>query len=179
MEHSKPSSAESPDESPPRRTFLVRVTAGIAALIGLMVGVPVVGYTILPALRRRELGWADAGPVSTLPVGIPQEREIVLTVADGWKKTTTKKTIWVVKDEAGTVTVYSPICPHLGCGYRWMEGERRFVCPCHNSVFLLDGTVVAGPAPRPLDTLPFKLERGRLFVQYKEFKAGAAKKIEL
>lgn len=155
------------------------MTGAIAGLIGIMVGIPAIGYTILPALRRQKAGWADAGPIAGLPVGVPQEREIVLTVKDGWHTSTTKKVVWVVKDETESIKAYSPICPHLGCGYRWAEDRRTFVCPCHNSVFLIDGTVVAGPAPRPLDTLPVKIERNRLFVQYKEFKAGIAKKIEI
>ncbi len=39
--------------------------------------------------------------------------------------------------------------------------------------------VLSGPAPRPLDTLPVKIEGGRLLVTYKEFKAGTAAKTEL
>ena len=43
----------------------------------------------------------------------------------------------------------------------------------------VQGEVLSGPAPRPLDTLPVKIEGGRLLVTYKEFKAGTAAKIEL
>jgi menaquinol-cytochrome c reductase iron-sulfur subunit len=43
----------------------------------------------------------------------------------------------------------------------------------------VSGRVVAGPAPRPLDALPAKIENGRLLVVFKEFKSGVAKQIEL
>jgi menaquinol-cytochrome c reductase iron-sulfur subunit len=43
----------------------------------------------------------------------------------------------------------------------------------------MEGTVKAGPAPRPLDTLPSKVENGELYVMYQEFKSGLAKKVEL
>jgi menaquinol-cytochrome c reductase iron-sulfur subunit len=46
-------------------------------------------------------------------------------------------------------------------------------------VFDVSGRVVGGPAPRPLDVLPSKVEQGRLLVVFKEFKSGVAKQIEL
>jgi menaquinol-cytochrome c reductase iron-sulfur subunit len=46
-------------------------------------------------------------------------------------------------------------------------------------VFDVSGRVVAGPAPRPLDPLPSKVDNGRLFIVFKEFKSGVAKQIEL
>ncbi|GJL53046.1 MAG: cytochrome b6 [Nitrospirales bacterium] len=162
-----------------RRTFLGWVTGVIAAVIGATVGIPLVGYTILPALKRREPEWTDVGPVDSLPFGIPKEMACIHTIADGWHKTTTKKSLWAVKDKTGAVMVYSPICTHLGCGYRWESEQQKFHCPCHHSFFSVDGKVLSGPAPRPLDTLPTKIKNGRLLVIYKEFKAGSAAKIEL
>lgn len=162
-----------------RRTFLAWLSGAIAALIGVFVGIPLVGYTVLPALKRRKPDWADVGPVELLPSGIPKELDLVLSVTDGWQKTTMKKSVWAVKDETGAITVYAPICTHLGCGYRWEADKAQFHCPCHHSFFSRDGTVLSGPAPRPLDTLPVKIEAARLLVTYKEFKAGTTSKIEL
>lgn len=162
-----------------RRTFLSRVSGAIAVGITLALGVPLVGYTILPALKRSEPEWADAGLLDSLQPGSLKELQVVLSVTDGWQKTTAKKSVWAVKDEAGAVTVFSPICTHLGCAYRWEPERRNFHCPCHNSYFSLEGRVLGGPAPRPLDTLPVKIQNGRILVMYKEFKAGTAVKIEL
>ncbi|HEX9743697.1 MAG TPA: Rieske 2Fe-2S domain-containing protein, partial [Nitrospiraceae bacterium] len=63
--------------------------------------------------------------------------------------------------------------------YRWEDADRKFKCPCHGSVYDADGKVLAGPAPRRLDVLPSKIEDGKLFVIYKEFKAGLSKSVEL
>ncbi len=162
-----------------RRPFLARLTGSIAALIATAIGIPLLGYTILPALRRRAPDWADAGPIDSLAPGPPRELELMVSVTDGWQKTTAKKSVWATKDETGTITVYAPICTHLGCGYRWEPDKEQFHCPCHHSFFSRDGTVLAGPAPRPLDVLPAKVQDGRLLVMYKEFKSGTSAKIEL
>lgn len=159
--------------------FLARVSGAIAGVIAMAIGIPLVGYTILPALKRRKPEWADAGSLESVHTGFPKELDLVLSVTDGWQKTTTKKSVWAVKDDTGAVTVYSPICTHLGCGYRWRPEHSSFHCPCHNSHFSLEGKVLSGPAPRPLDTLPVRIEDGRLLVMYKEFRAGTAVKIEL
>ncbi len=162
-----------------RRTFFAWVTAAAAAVIGLCLAVPLVGYFVSPALKRRESSWVDVGGLDELPVGEPKQLDYVATVRDGWMETKVHKAVWVVKEGNGQVTVFSPMCTHLGCGYHWDRGDRQFKCPCHGSVFDITGRVLGGPAPRPLDRLPLKIENGRLLVQYKEFKAGLSRSVEL
>jgi menaquinol-cytochrome c reductase iron-sulfur subunit len=162
-----------------RRTFLTRVTASILGLIGLALSIPLVGYVISPAFRRQAQDWADAGALDELKAGVPRELSYVVTVQDGWLKTTAIKSVWAVRQAEGEVTVFAPLCTHLGCGYRWNSDDLTFKCPCHNSIFNIDGKVIAGPAPRPLDRLPVKMEGGRLFILYKQFKSGTSKQIEL
>ncbi|MDR4471330.1 MAG: ubiquinol-cytochrome c reductase iron-sulfur subunit [Nitrospira sp.] len=70
---------------------------------------------------------------------------------------------------------FSPICTHLGCGHRWDDVEKKFLCPCHGSVFDVNGIVLGGPALRPLDVLPSKVEGGRLLVMYKDLNQGSRK----
>lgn len=89
------------------------------------------------------------------------------------------KAVWAVRQSEQQVTVFSSICPHLGCGVRWNQPDDQFQCPCHGSVYDRNGHVVAGPAPRPLDELPSKIENGELKVIYKEFKAGLTTQVEL
>jgi menaquinol-cytochrome c reductase iron-sulfur subunit len=162
-----------------RRSFFGWVITAIAGFIGLGLGAPLAGYVIAPALKRRESLWAAAGPTGSLRTGEPEELEYASTVKDGWRTVTAKKGIWAIKQPAGEVIVLSPICPHLGCGFRWDTGDHTFKCPCHGSVFDVTGKVLAGPAPRSLDVLPSKVEQGNLFVLYKEFKSGLNHPVEL
>jgi menaquinol-cytochrome c reductase iron-sulfur subunit len=162
-----------------RRSFFVKTTLFISSLIGFSLAVPLIGYVISPALRPRKNAWVPVAKIEELPVDKPKSLDYTMAVKDGWQEKQTTKAVWAVKQTDGQVKVYSPICPHLGCGFRWDQQDQLFKCPCHGSIFAIDGTVQAGPAPRPLDTLPSKVEEGRLLVQYQEFKSGLAKKVEL
>ena len=62
--------------------------------------------------------------------------------------------------EDGGLLALSKRCTHLGCSVPWDEKKKQFVCPCHGSSFSLSGDVLTGPAPRPLDTLPLRIENG-------------------
>ena len=52
-----------------------------------------------------------------------------------------------------TFDAFSMVCTHEGCTTTIQNGER-FECPCHLSRFAADGTVINGPAARPLPRLP-------------------------
>lgn len=168
--------------SPPqgtRRSFFSWMIGLAASAIGLGLAIPLASYVIAPALKRRATLWAEVGPTESLHTGEPAELEYASTVKDGWRTVTANKAIWAVKQPTGEVVVFSPICPHLGCGFRWEAADHTFKCPCHGSVFDIHGKVVAGPAPRSLDVLPSKVEQGQLSVIYKQFKSGLDHPVEL
>jgi len=151
----------------------------IPSVIGLSLVIPLIGYVGGPAFRRRVESWTAIGKVADLPSNEPQELEYTSTIKDGWRTTSAKKGVWVVKQANGEITAFSPLCPHLGCGYRWEAQAKQFQCPCHGSVYDVTGKVLAGPAPRPLDRLPTKVEGGQLLVMYKDFKSGLGHAVEL
>jgi glycine/D-amino acid oxidase-like deaminating enzyme/nitrite reductase/ring-hydroxylating ferredoxin subunit len=57
----------------------------------------------------------------------------------------------VYRDEAGYTSVLSARCTHLGCLVQFNDAERVWECPCHGSRFGTDGSVLHGPATRPLE----------------------------
>jgi menaquinol-cytochrome c reductase iron-sulfur subunit len=159
-----------------RRNFMVRTITGIFAFIGGVLAVALGGFGIVPALKKNEPEWSDAGTIDDLIVDEPQERRFVALVKSGWQLEKKERSLWLVRKSDGTVVAFSSGCPHLGCGYRWISAHRRFECPCHASMFDLTGRVMAGPAPRSLDTLTTRVENNRLFVQYAVFQLGISKK---
>jgi Rieske Fe-S protein len=58
----------------------------------------------------------------------------------------------VVRQDANTAIALSAICTHQSCAVGAMNGQ--IICPCHGSEFGLDGSVLKGPATRPLAMLP-------------------------
>ncbi|MEU9963829.1 FAD-dependent oxidoreductase [Streptomyces malaysiensis] len=56
----------------------------------------------------------------------------------------------VHRDEKGRLRSLSARCTHLGCLVRFNDAERTWECPCHGSRFAVDGSVLQGPAVRPL-----------------------------
>ena len=87
----------------------------------------------------------------------------------------TGKTIWTNKKDVPYVA-FSGKCPHLGCGFKWRQHKvlgQVFLCPCHLSIYDASGTVLDGPAPRPLDPLPIQVSAsGEVQIIDMEFKAG-------
>lgn len=190
-----------------RRRFLAYGSAALGTLIATAVGIPLVGAFLGPALERVKARFDKIGKLPALPKGAPAKVSFVSRVRKAYIENAVQRYVWVVDvkpavgaDETpaeqpyletpeGTVTVFSPICPHLGCHYEWVEswpggqgveaGRSIFYCPCHHSKYDLDGKVIGGPAPRPLDTLPCRLENGELSVEWEDFQVGIPTKTRL
>lgn len=159
-----------------RRDFMKLSVAVLAAVSGIVIGIPLIGSVIEPALQKSKNHFAKVGEIGTLQMGTPEALNFADLTEDAYIRSTKLHSVWVIKNSDTDVTVYSPICTHLGCRYEWQANSEHFVCPCHGSVFSKDGRVLAGPAPRPLDTLPSKVENGELYVEWEQFKEGITKK---
>ena len=46
---------------------------------------------------------------------------------------------------------FTGVCTHLNCNVQYHEQRHQIWCACHNGFYDLNGKVVAGPPPRPLD----------------------------
>ncbi len=57
----------------------------------------------------------------------------------------------VSKGDDGRITALSATCTHMGCVVSFNNAERSWDCPCHGSRFETDGTVLHGPAVKPLE----------------------------
>ena len=121
-------------------------------------------YLFLPPKVRRESEWVDAGDITKLQLKTPVELIFRKNLVDGWKISSEKQTAWAVKLSDQKIVAFGPQCTHLGCAYHWDEAKSEFLCPCHSSVFSVDGAVISGPAPRPLDRYETKVENGKLLL---------------
>ena len=60
---------------------------------------------------------------------------------------------------------FSVNCTHLGCPVRWLSDAGLFMCPCHGGVYYSDGTVAAGPPPKPLIRYDVRTANGQVQIK--------------
>ena len=65
------------------------------------------------------------------------------------------------------VTAFSAVCSHLGCIVDWDSKTEQFLCPCHGSKYDVNGNVIGGPAPAPLERLITEIKEEKIFVGIK------------
>jgi menaquinol-cytochrome c reductase iron-sulfur subunit len=167
---------ETGDEISTRRQFLKWATGILTLLCGAIVGIPLLGSLFGPAFRATKTSWIKVGDIGTLPLGQPISLKVVDVQTDAYVRESVIRHLWAIRHSGADVTVFSPTCTHLGCQYTWNAANGHFECPCHESVYALDGTVLGGPAPRRLDTLSTRMEKNDLYVEWKRFKSGDPEK---
>jgi len=106
---------------------------------------------------------APTGPVSGL---VPAGREIELasaaSVPVGGGAVFPDYRVVVTQPSAGRFSAFSAICTHEGCTINQVAGGT-INCPCHGSRFsAADGSVVHGPATRPLHARTVTVRNGAL-----------------
>lgn len=59
---------------------------------------------------------------------------------------------------------FSAVCTHLNCTVQYQEARREIWCACHNGTYDLNGRVVSGPPPKPLEELAVKIRGDEVVV---------------
>jgi menaquinol-cytochrome c reductase iron-sulfur subunit len=162
-----------------RREFLKRATVILTVPIAVALGWPLVASLIGPIYRKGKPYFSRVPGFGSAPVGQPVRLHLPYSQKDMYLRESVVEDVWVIKHSPTSATVFSPICPHLGCRFDWDPERREFVCPCHQSVFSLDGAVVGGPAPRALDPLPHRIEGGTLWVEWERFEPGLPTRVRV
>jgi menaquinol-cytochrome c reductase iron-sulfur subunit len=151
-------------ESSTRRSFYSAAIAGLGGLMTAALAAPAAAYLLIRPKSQKQSDFVPAADLATLTVGKPEEVVFRRTRVDGWRVLNEKSTAWVLRKDDQNVVAFAPQCTHLGCAYHWDEKENNFLCPCHTSTFSIDGKVLSGPAPRPLDRLVTKIDQGKILI---------------
>ena len=146
-----------------RRSFLKILPLGVVAGVFASLGGAAFRF-LRPRLAAASDRWLDVANVSELSGPQPITRKVVAEHIAGWAVTTEEHNVFVLP--ANGNQVLSAVCPHEGCEVAWQQNTNRFACPCHESYFAADGSRISGPARRALDTLPARVQDGKLQVQY-------------
>jgi menaquinol-cytochrome c reductase iron-sulfur subunit len=148
-----------------RRGFVGGVVGLVGTIISAVVGLPVIGYVVSPALKKGgEEEWITLGPVSALEPGVPTPFTFSQMKEVGWRRERINQAVYAVTNDGENVTVFSDACTHLSCKVHWEEERDAFICPCHDGVFDKDGNVTGGPPPKPLYRFQTQIESDQLMI---------------
>ena len=107
--------------------------------------------TVKPALKKTADGFTIVGSVAELEkAGYLQTKEVAVS-----KDPTNPKQLIAV----------NPKCTHLGCDVKWIPGEKKYECPCHDAEFASNGKVLKGPATKNLATYSTKIVGNQVLVK--------------
>jgi menaquinol-cytochrome c reductase iron-sulfur subunit len=155
---------DTPAQPVSRRNALLKLGAGLNAVAGLLIGVPVLGYVLSTFSKKSPRNWVSLGGVDHFPEGNTRLAVFRNPVTKPWDGETTEVPCWVRRVEGEKFQVFAINCTHLGCPVRWFQQSRLFMCPCHGGVFYEDGSHASGPPPRGLFQYEHKVEAGQLKV---------------
>jgi menaquinol-cytochrome c reductase iron-sulfur subunit len=153
---------DAPAQPLSRRNALLKIGAGLNAIAGLLIGVPVLGYALSTFSKRSPRSWVSLGPLTHFSEGQTRLAVFQNPTVKLWDGDTKKVPCWVRRIEGESFQVFAINCTHLGCPVRWFQQSRLFMCPCHGGVFYEDGSHASGPPPRGLFQYQHKVEGGEL-----------------
>ncbi len=159
-----------------RRDFIKAAAAAIGGTIGLILGIPAIGYLIDPALRESKAGKPVAvGKLEDIPVGTPHPFSFTVTSVNGWERTASNFGGFILRrsEDPKDILILSSRCTHLSCRVNWNAEAGAYLCPCHDAKFSKEGKVLDGPPPEPLGRFEFQVaEDGTITIVPLEVKGG-------
>ncbi len=81
---------------------------------------------------------------------LPKADEINILPGEGKVIELYGKRAGAYRDMDGILYIVNTTCTHMGCELNWNSAEKTWDCPCHGSRFSYKGTVIEGPAVKPL-----------------------------
>ena len=168
-----------------RRGFLKKAAAvilgGIATLVPFGAGLAV---WLDPLRRKSAVGTSvPVAHLGALPEdGVPRKFPIISSRVDAWNKSAAAAVgaVYLRREKGKPPQAFNVACPHAGCFVAFIAARISYLCPCHNSVFGLDGLVndPESPSPRGLDELEVEVRKdGEIWVKFQEYRAGVVDKI--
>lgn len=130
-----------------RRSFLNWFLGTSAGALLVAVLYPVVRFLNPPETAEASASEVEVGPVND-PAFVDNGFKVVSFGADP---------VIVVRAGEGDFRAFSATCTHLSCIVSYRKDKELIWCNCHNGAFDLQGKVVGGPPPRPLEAFQVHL----------------------
>ncbi|MSU58356.1 MAG: Rieske (2Fe-2S) protein [Pedosphaera sp.] len=168
-----------------RRGFLKKILASAIGAVLTLVPAAAGLRVLLDPLRRKTAagGAVLVTSLEALPADdVPRKFSVIADREDAWNKfqRVPVGAVYLRRTRGGKLEALNVVCPHAGCFVDFNAAKEKFICPCHNSSFAMDGKIAdaSSPAARGLDSLEVEVRNEReVWVKFQNFEAGKAKKI--
>ncbi len=70
----------------------------------------------------------------------------------------------LIRTDTGDFRALSAVCTHLGCTVQYVSDTKIIWCACHNGRYDLNGNVISGPPPKPLQTYKVIVQKNEVYV---------------
>ena len=148
-----------------RRSFLNRLSLGLAGVVGAAMALPPIAYVLSPLVGKPPRKWRDVGTLGQFPIGQTKLVQFEDATSTAWAGDTAKTGAWLRRTGEDEFIAFSVNCRHLGCHVRWVSDAKLFMCPCHGGVYYEDGEVAAGPPPEALARYPVRVVDGQVEIE--------------
>jgi menaquinol-cytochrome c reductase iron-sulfur subunit len=173
---------------PDRRGFfkqaLAIIIGGVAAFVPLVAGL----RTFFDPLKGKNGAAASKAALvkvtnlAALPAdGVPRKFPVLADKTDAWNRFVNVPigAVYLRRTANDQVEALNVVCPHAGCFVDFLPEQGNFMCPCHNSLFTVEGKLAdsKSPSPRALDSLRVEVKDGVVFVAFQNFEAARPDKV--
>jgi menaquinol-cytochrome c reductase iron-sulfur subunit len=148
-----------------RRGFFSRLSLALGGVCAAILAVPLVGFVISPLFEKVKQSWVPVGKIDDFEIGKTVNVPFPDPSPLPWAGITAKGAAWLRRDSQDKFIAFSVNCSHMGCPVRWLQDAELFMCPCHGGIYYKDGTVAAGPPPRPLVRYEVRVINGRVEIK--------------
>jgi Rieske Fe-S protein len=142
---------------PSRRALLAGAGVTCAAMLAGCTTQDASSGGVTPGASSTAASIGGSAPAATALTATSQ-------VPDGGGKIIDAERIVITQPQSGSFKAFSAICTHEGCFVNRVS-NGTIDCPCHGSKFSIkDGSVVQGPATRPLAPIAINVEGTSIFL---------------
>ena len=138
------------NEAISRRKFFMRLSLGLAGLSAAVAAIPVISAVLAPLLESKVEKWRTVGKLNDFKINTTNLVTFINADPEPYAGITAKSAAWLRRSSDASFIAFAANCTHLGCPVRWQKDAHLFMCPCHGGVYYADGSVAAGPPPKPL-----------------------------
>ncbi len=142
---------EEPEQTTRRNFIGWGLITSLAAFLGMLF-YPIVRFIIPPTVAESSQNSVVAAKVNELQ---PNSAKIFPFA---------NKPAILIRLASGEYRALTAVCTHLQCTVQYRSDFNAIWCACHNAKFDVNGAVISGPPPAPLDTFEVNMSGDDIIV---------------